>query len=113
MLARRTLNAIALLFERSDIHDRPCGISAIGQPERLRLQDRLTEAGLLNASGELNKPLESISLFELLNILGETLYIYKGEEGSSCDSGISSRVSLQMLDRSFNLWLKSIKLNEL
>lgn len=76
--------------------------------ERSDLQSRLSASGLLNESGLLVRPLESISLFDVLTGLNDTLHV-------GCKEGVHSPLShsLDTLNKTFSIWLKSIKLNEL
>ena len=76
MLRERTRKALALLYEAGGITDsyHLAPIRCIDPTERTRLTNLLVCSGLLDTSGQLLRPLDSISLYEILLIVDEGIY---------------------------------------
>lgn len=76
MLRERTTKAIAILHRAGGAPDpqdtEPIDLSDPGELDCIR--DLLMSSGLLDSSGHLLRPLSSISLYEVLDIVDEGIY---------------------------------------
>jgi len=84
MLKERATMAIALLHLASGTSDtsRTEPIRFFDCSELARLRGLLISSGLINASGQLLRPLSSISLYEILSIVDEGIYPVRPDGGS-------------------------------
>lgn len=76
MLRERTAKAIAILHQaggRTASSD-TTPVRCIDPSERMQLESLLTSSGLLDPAGRLLRPLDSISLYEVLSIVDEGIY---------------------------------------
>ena len=82
MLRERTTQAIALLHLAGGTADplRAAPIQRCDTSELTLLKDKLASSGLLDNSGCLLRPLDSISLYEILSIVDEGIYPLRQSE---------------------------------
>lgn len=115
MLTQRTLNAIALLHEAAGfklLNDNVT-MPEISKKERSKLIKVLQRKGYLDEEGSLRYTLDEISLFELLCDLEEKIDPCPRNSALFNEKGVLASESIKMLERTAQLWLKSIKLNQL
>lgn len=74
MLAKKTKHAITILFEAGGGATLPQFITGMNANEQMSLTALLTTANLLDCGGNLARPLEQISLYDILLATGEGIY---------------------------------------
>lgn len=115
MLTQRTLNAIALLHEAAGFRllKEDVTMPEIPKRERSKIVKALQRKGYLDDEGSLRYTLDEISLFDLLCDLGETIDPSSRNSSLFIEKGVLASDSIRILERTAQLWLKSVKLNQL